>query len=166
MKVFDLVKIAGVLIVVGIWLDVIKSATGANGKLNILTQKQLNAYIGRERFEPFEPIVVDSILRDFSSRNVQGKVVNFDLSDIQISEPQISGLFSAVFDREGAFSTRISFNPRFKFTDTFSITGARVVVKANGRTKAQSRDAAIQSVDIITSRVRSRLNLKDEIRAN
>ena len=161
MKVFDLVKIAGVLILIGVWLDVIKNATRADGKLNILDEDQLINYVSRkETFEPYEPIVIESILKDFYSRNVSGNVIEFDTVDVAVSEPEMNGFFSAILENSGVFSVRVSFVPKFKFTEDFSVFGDQVVLKVRGRTKAECTEKSRDAIQLIKTRIRHRLAIR------
>lgn len=161
MKVFDLVKIAGVLILIGIWLDVIKNATRADGKLNILDEDQLIDYVSRkETFEPYEPVVIESILKDFYSRNVSGDVIEFDIVDVAVSEPEMNGFFSAILENSGVFSVRVSFVPKFKFTENFSVFGDQVVIKVRARTKAECTEKSRDAIQLIEKRIRHRLAIR------
>ena len=139
----------------------IKNATRADGKLNILDEDQLINYVSRkETFEPYEPVVIESILKDFYSRNVSGDVIEFDTVDVAVSEPEMNGFFSAILENSGVFSVRVSFVPKFKFTEDFSVFGDQVVIKVRGRTTTECTEKSRDAIQLIEKRIRHRLAIR------
>jgi len=156
MKNIELVYIAFTMIVLGVWLDVIKSATKPRSDPRILSPAQLQTYL--EGFEPYEPVVVESILKDFASKNINGNVVDFSMENIITFDAEYDGIIASVVNgTAGAFSSRIRAVPVFKFSDTFIVKGKPVVVRASGRTTDESVSNARSAIETITRRVRQRL---------
>lgn len=157
MNIQDFVHISAVLILLGVWLDVIKQSTVTiQSGVTILTQEDLNTYLKTGKIEKFEPAaenVVQIVLQEFANKNVYGKITGISFENIRVYETRQQQGLLQYFMNNKPYTVRVSAVPIIKLSPDLHVKIKPIFIEGHGVTHDKAIDDAYAALRQVKTRL-------------